>query len=395
LVAVVVAIGSPGSVSSVAAISIAPIADTYTVSHDRTLDVAAPGVLANDIGLLGGSTAILDSGPSHGSLDLDPDGGFRYVPDAGYVGTDVFRYHPSGLLVVSTTATITIRNRVPVARDDAYTATTGVKKTVAAPGVLGNDTDADADTLTASLVDGGGNGSLSLASDGSFSYKSGGSFNGVFSFTYRVWDGVAWSAAATVAIDVGGASPTPTPTPTPAPTPLPTLPPLPTPLPTPPPLPSLPAPGDTSRPTATPMAIPSPAPTARLTGGPSASPVPDGAVSEGTAPPSPGSGSAAAGSTTNGGSATGPGPGGFILGPVTDPSGGLLDPGLGGFDGLIEFAIPGLVLTVPGLLLVIAVLAQGFVGAAWLPIARRWLGGFGFRRRTVGRPKQPGPIGGS
>jgi hypothetical protein len=394
LAAVVVAVGSLGSVSPVAAISIAPIADTYTVGHDRTLDVAAPGVLANDVGLLGGSTAILDSGPSHGSLDLDSDGGFRYVPDAGYVGTDVFRYHPSGLLVVSTTVTITIRNRAPIARDDSYTASTGVKKSVAAPGVLGNDTDADADTLTASLVDGGGNGSLSLASDGSFSYTSGGSFSGLFSFTYRVWDGVAWSAAATVAIDVAGGSPTPTPPPTPAPTPLPTLPPLPSlpPLPT---LPPLPAPGDTPRPSATPTAIPSPAPTARPTGGPSNSPVPGGALSEGHAPPSSGSGPAAAGSTTDGGSATGPGSGGFILSPVFEPNGGLLDPEIAGFDGLIEFAIPGLVLTVPGLLVVIAVLAQGFVGAAWLPIVRRWIGGFGFRRRTEGRPHQPGPIGGS
>ena len=40
-----------------------------------------------------------------------------------------------------------------------------------------------------------------------------------------------------------------------------------------------------------------------------------------------------------------------------------------------EWAIPALVLTVPGILLLLALLAQAVVGALWLPVARRWLGG--------------------
>jgi hypothetical protein len=43
----------------------------------------------------------------------------------------------------------------------------------------------------------------------------------------------------------------------------------------------------------------------------------------------------------------------------------------GGFD----WAVPSLVLTVPGLLLMIAILAQGAIGLAWLPVVRRRLGG--------------------
>ena len=42
--------------------------------------------------------------------------------------------------------------------------------TVGAPGVLGNDSDADGDPLTAVLVSGVSNGSLTLNSDGSFTY---------------------------------------------------------------------------------------------------------------------------------------------------------------------------------------------------------------------------------
>ncbi len=48
-----------------------------------------------------------------------------------------------------------------------------------------------------------------------------------------------------------------------------------------------------------------------------------------------------------------------------------------------EWAVPALVLTVPGILIVIAVLAQLLVGLAWLPVTRRWLGG-DQRRRSRG-----------
>jgi hypothetical protein len=60
---------------------------------------------------------------------------------------------------------------------------------------------------------------------------------------------------------------------------------------------------------------------------------------------------------------------------------GLGDIGLVGLGGLVEWAVPAVVLSVPGLLLLLAVLAQTVGGVLWLPVARRWLGGFGFRRR--------------
>jgi hypothetical protein len=49
--------------------------------------------------------------------------------------------------------------------------------------------------------------------------------------------------------------------------------------------------------------------------------------------------------------------------------------------GLGAFAVPGLVVGVPGILLVLAVLLQLVGGAAWLPLARRWLAGVGIDRR--------------
>ena len=43
-------------------------------------------------------------------------------------------------------------NTAPLAEDDSYSAIEGIHLSIAAPGVLGNDTDADADALTAILV---------------------------------------------------------------------------------------------------------------------------------------------------------------------------------------------------------------------------------------------------
>jgi hypothetical protein len=56
-----------------------------------------------------------------------------------------------------------------------------------------------------------------------------------------------------------------------------------------------------------------------------------------------------------------------------------------GFDG-IDWAVPALTLTVPGLLLMLAVMAQLSAGAVWLPFVRRWLGAFGTAGRRRRRP---------
>jgi hypothetical protein len=57
---------------------------------------------------------------------------------------------------------------------------------------------------------------------------------------------------------------------------------------------------------------------------------------------------------------------------------GLAAASLGGL-GVFLWAVPSLALSVPGLLLVGAVLAQAAGGLAWIPIARRKIGSFGLR----------------
>jgi hypothetical protein len=104
------------------------------------------------------------------------------------------------------TVTVFPGNVAPVANDDAYTVAEDDTLDVAAPGVLANDTDGDADTLTAVLVSGTTNGTLTFNADGSFNYVPDNNFNGSDSFTYEANDGILTSAVATVTIDVGSVS---------------------------------------------------------------------------------------------------------------------------------------------------------------------------------------------
>jgi len=162
--------------------------DSLTMKHDRTAVVPAPGVMANDIIVLG-ATVQLVWGVTHGTLSLQSNGGYTYSPAAGYIGSDQFRYQLSGLGTAAT-VTITITNAAPVAKPDAYTWAGGTL-VVAAPGVLANDTDAD--PLTAILESDVANGTLTLNPDGSFAYTPEPDFNGLDSFTYRATDGLALS----------------------------------------------------------------------------------------------------------------------------------------------------------------------------------------------------------
>jgi len=103
---------------------------------------------------------------------------------------------------VSITVTAPPVNRPPNAVDDAYSVAEDNTLTVTAPGVLGNDTDADGNSLSAVLVTGASHGALTLSSDGSFTYTPSANYNGTDTFTYKAYDGIAYSNVATVTITV-------------------------------------------------------------------------------------------------------------------------------------------------------------------------------------------------
>lgn len=200
---------------SITAINDLPVAvnDEYTTDEDTPLTIAAPGVLGNDTDVEGDPlTAAIVSGPVNGTVTMSSDGSFVYTPNADFNGTDGFSYlindGAGDSAVASVTITVNAVNDDPVAVDDAYSTDEDTTLTVdAAAGVLANDTDADGDALTAALVSGPANGTLTLNADGSLSYTPNAGFTGTDSFSYQASDGTNLSNEATVMIDVQAATP--------------------------------------------------------------------------------------------------------------------------------------------------------------------------------------------
>jgi VCBS repeat-containing protein len=139
-------------------------------------------------------------------VTLNADGSFGYTPSANYNGADSFSYRANDGDADSAAATVSITvkavNDAPVAGDDSYSTDEDTPLTIAAAGVLGNDSDIESGALHAVLISGPSHGALTLNADGSFSYMPAVNYNGPDSFTYRANDGEADSAAATVSITV-------------------------------------------------------------------------------------------------------------------------------------------------------------------------------------------------
>jgi Ca2+-binding RTX toxin-like protein len=124
--------------------------------------------------------------------DRDEDG----VPDA----SDLCPGTPSGTPVNTDGCPV---NTAPVAANDSYGVVGGATVSVPAPGVLGNDSDADGNALTAAVVTPPSSGVLVLNSNGSFTYAPAeNATSGSVTFTYKASDGQATSNLATVTITI-------------------------------------------------------------------------------------------------------------------------------------------------------------------------------------------------
>ncbi len=180
---------------------VVPTTNTPPVALDDNFgaDYAGRNVLANDTDADGDSlVASLNSEPQNGSLTLNRDGSFVYVPDEGFTGADSFTYRAGDLQALSNIATVTLLvtgpepvNRAPLAVDDDF------GTNFAAANVLANDSDPDGDALSAVLEQAPASGSLSLNANGTFSYTPSPGFVGQVAFTYRASDGEALSGVAT------------------------------------------------------------------------------------------------------------------------------------------------------------------------------------------------------
>lgn len=209
--------GSKDSDVATVSITVTPVNDapvavggdgTYSVAESATLTGAA-SVLTNDTDAEGDAlTAAKVSDPTNGTLSLNSDGTFNYTHNGGETTSDSFTYKANdGSLdsnVVTVNITITPVNDAPVAvADGPYTVDEGATlTTVVESSVLNNDSDAEGDALTAIKVSDPSNGTVTLNSNGTFSYTHDGSETTSDSFTYKANDGSSDSNVVTVSITV-------------------------------------------------------------------------------------------------------------------------------------------------------------------------------------------------
>ena len=143
--------------------------------------------------------------------DFEADTTARSVLSVGQIGETVFDYEVSDGNGGTDTAQvkITLRgtstaNRAPVANDDSYSVKANTPLTVdALAGVLANDSDPDGDPISVVSFFNTSNGTLNMATDGSFTYTPDAGFVGQEVVSYTVFDGVE-SVQATLTIDVQG-----------------------------------------------------------------------------------------------------------------------------------------------------------------------------------------------
>jgi len=99
--------------------------DSYSTDEDIPIIEGAPGVLGNDSDPEDdGLTAVLVDDVSNGTLTLNADGSFMYVPNGNFNGTDSFTYKANDDKDDSNVATVTITvnpvNDAPVSVNDGY-----------------------------------------------------------------------------------------------------------------------------------------------------------------------------------------------------------------------------------------------------------------------------------
>lgn len=183
--------------------------DSYSVLMNTALSINAPGVLTNDTDVDNDQiTAVLVASPSHGTVQLNANGSFTYTPTAGFTGNDSFTYHAYDGKTNSLQSAIVMivvnspTNVAPVAIGNTYTTAFNTVLNIAAPGVLGNDTDINQDALSAVKASDPTHGTVVLNANGSLTYTPVTGYSGNDSFTYYVSDGKVNSTSTAVTITI-------------------------------------------------------------------------------------------------------------------------------------------------------------------------------------------------
>ena len=191
----------PQTVAWATAISAGPADEVaqslnFLVSNTNAALFSAPPAIAAN-GTLSYTTAAHANGTATVTAQLHDNGGAVNVGDVDTSAAQAF------------TIRINAVNDAPVAVVDTLAASEETAVLYTAAQLIGNDTDADGDTLAIASVTSGTGGTVALNGDGTVTFTPTGNFSGAASFSYAVTDGSLTSNTATVTVNVAAVNDAP------------------------------------------------------------------------------------------------------------------------------------------------------------------------------------------
>jgi|GEM_PF-554619 len=176
---------------SISPVNDSPVAvnDIFSTNEDNSLN---NNVLTNDTEIENQPmVASLVASPANGTVTLNPNGDFQYIPTPNYFGIDSFSYNvcddssPALCTTQSVIINILSVNDIPIIRNDTLATDEGVQ---VAGNASTNDFDVETPTMTYTLVSFTQNGSVLFNFDGSFYYTPFAGFSGTETFQYKACD---------------------------------------------------------------------------------------------------------------------------------------------------------------------------------------------------------------
>ncbi len=166
--------------------------DQYLGNQDRALVVNARGVLLNDRNVACMHELLVQTPPQNGMLQLAQSGGFTYIPNPGFHGSDEFVYEMYQVGGISSSARVYIQifpanhpDPYIYAAPDSYSFTPGTPLHVPNSGVLRNDQFPATYSPSVQLVSQPTIGNVSLNPGGGFTFTPGNLSNATSSDSYK------------------------------------------------------------------------------------------------------------------------------------------------------------------------------------------------------------------
>ncbi|MBT7981091.1 MAG: tandem-95 repeat protein, partial [Akkermansiaceae bacterium] len=168
---------------------------------------SSAGVLENDEIGEGQVTVEIASNPSHGTVEMNTDGSFTYVPEEDFFGIDQFTYTVKDDSGVSPAADVNLEvisvNDLPVIQDRSFSVVEDESLLVSTNSGLSMDSsDAENQDLDFAVESAPSNGTVEINLDGSFEYVPNPNFAGTDSFTYVALDGEDSSVPSEVKVEI-------------------------------------------------------------------------------------------------------------------------------------------------------------------------------------------------